>query len=63
MERQEACLDRKITNLDISLDRHLSMLSDVKLVMIMVDTDSYEHDQNQVVGLMNLVENKKEKQT
>ena len=58
MERQEACLDRKITNLDISLDRHLSMLSDVKLVMIMVDTDSYEHDQIQVVRLMNLVENK-----
>ena len=42
MERQEARLDRKITSLDSSLDRHLSMLSDAKQVIWMADYGSYE---------------------
>ena len=44
IEQQEARLDRKITSLDSSLDRHLSMLSDAKQVIWMADYGSYEYD-------------------
>ena len=53
MERQEARLERKITSLDSSLDRHLSMLSDVRKVMLRADTGRYEYDQIQLVRLRN----------
>ena len=58
MERQKACLEWKIINLDCSLDTHQSMLSNVKQVMILDDTGCYEYDQIQLVRLRNHVENK-----
>ena len=58
MEQQEARLERKITSLDSSLDRHLSMLSDAKQVIWMADTGRYEYDQDQLVRLMDHVETK-----
>ena len=58
MERQEACLDRKITILESDHDRHLSMLSDARQVILMADYDSYEYEQNQLVVLVDQVEAK-----
>ena len=44
MERQESRLNRKITILERDHDRHLSMLSDARQVILMADYGCYEYE-------------------